>query len=299
MYVCPACDAPTGWSGHAVWTQDWRCPSCGAGVPVHDGIPCLAPTLIGSESGFDTALFDRLAGLEETNFWFVARAERIVALLRTHFPAARSVLEIGCGTGSLLLALEREVPGLSLTGSELHPEGLVHARRRLSPATTLMQMDARAIPAREEFDVIGAFDVIEHIADDLAVLRSMWSAVKRGGGIMLSVPQHMWLWSPFDTASRHERRYARTELQQKVESCGFRVVYTSSFNALLLPVMLVSRWRMRREAPGDDFDALSEMNVPNATNRALTATLRLENALAGGGIRWPVGGSRIVVAVKP
>jgi hypothetical protein len=115
---------------------------------------------------------------------------------------------------------------------------------------------------------------------------------------MLAVPQHMWLWSPFDTASKHERRYARTELQDKVEDCGFKVIHTSSFNAVLLPAMLLSRWNMRRTPASDTFDAFSEMNVPGALNVTLMAALRLENALTALGVRWPVGGSRFVVATK-
>ena len=64
-------------------------------------------------------------------------------------------------------------------------------------------MDARRIPFEDEFDVIGAFDVLEHIKEDEQVLVQMHRAVKSGGGIMLTVPQHMFLWSEQDVQAHH------------------------------------------------------------------------------------------------
>ena len=69
---------------------------------------------------------------------------------------------------------------------------------------------------RNEFDVIGAFDVLEHIADDELVLSQMHQAVRKGGGIILTVPQHSFLWSEIDEYSRHVRRYSVSELKLKL-----------------------------------------------------------------------------------
>ena len=80
-------------------------------------------------------------------------------------------------------------------------------------------MDARRIPYEAEFDVIGAFDVIEHIYEDAAVLQQMHRAVRPGGGIIVTVPQHRFLWSKQDEFSCHFRRYTRGELMSKV-SCA-------------------------------------------------------------------------------
>jgi SAM-dependent methyltransferase len=70
---------------------------------------------------------------------------------------------------------------------------------------------------RDEFDTIGAFDVIEHIEDDVGAMREIYRALKPGGGFMIIVPQHMFLWSRVDDLAFHKRRYARRELTAKLE----------------------------------------------------------------------------------
>jgi len=213
MWICPSCDAVALFQNEKPWPVDWRCMSCGRAVEHRCGVPCLAPELIGSRSGFDPGFFQDLLRIEAANFWFLNRGRLILRLLDEHFPASRSLLEIGCGTGSVLGAIQEHRPELCLIGSELHPEGIAIAGRRLGQGVTLLQFDARAIPAREEFDVVGAFDVIEHIPEDETVLRAMRTCLRPGGGAIVTVPQHPWLWSPFDDAAHHCRRYRRGELE--------------------------------------------------------------------------------------
>jgi SAM-dependent methyltransferase len=250
--------------------------------------------------GFDLQHFSTLVKFEQSNFWFVNRARLIAALIQKYFPRARDLLEIGSGTGSVLLALRTALPQLTLVGTELHSQGLAFARQRLGPGVVLLQMDARRIAARDEFDVIGAFDVIEHIAEDEHVLNEIFAALKRGGGTIITVPQHPWLWSPEDDAAFHQRRYARGELEAKVEKAGFRIWNSTSFNWLLLPVMVASRLVMiLRARHGIGREPLAELKMGNRLNRALSSLLRLEVNLTCAGVRWPVGGSRFVVAQRP
>src|SRR5436190_313610 len=82
----------------------------------------------------------------------------------------KGMVEIGCGTGYVLSAVEIARPDMSLVGSELFAEGAIFAAQRVT-AAEIVQMDARDMPFEAEFDVLGAFDVIEHIDDDERVLR--------------------------------------------------------------------------------------------------------------------------------
>ena len=134
---------------------------------------------------------------------------------------------------------------MRVAGSEVFREGLAFAANRM-PATELLQMDARKIPFVAEFDVIGAFDVLEHIEEDQEVLQQMHAAVKPGGGIIVTVPQHPWLWSGMDDYSFHKRRYTRAELTNKIKRAGFCPVWTTSFVTLLLPALMISRNRLKR-----------------------------------------------------
>jgi SAM-dependent methyltransferase len=301
MWCCPNCRAPAVFPDpRRPWPSDWTCDTCSFEAPLRDGIPCLAPTLIETVVGFDPKLFDRLAKVEDSNFWFVNRACLITALVRKHFLTAGRLLEIGCGTGSVLLALRDAFPQLVLTGSELHPEGLAFARRRLGPGVVLLQMDARRIPAVGEFDVIGAFDVIEHVVEDEQILNEIYAALKPAGCAIIAVPQHQWLWSPADDAAVHQRRYARGELEAKMQKSGFRVLRSTSFNSLLLPLMVASRLIMKqRSRHGVEIDPLQELQVAGWSNRALSALLGLEVSMTMAGLSWPVGGSRFVVAQRP
>jgi SAM-dependent methyltransferase len=115
----------------------------------------------------------------------------------------------------VLSGIERAFPHLALYGSEIFSAGLAYAARRLNSAE-LFQMDARQIPFENEFDVIGAFDVLEHVKDDGVVLQQMHQALCAGGGLLVTVPQHPLLWSHLDEYACHVRRYTRKELRRKV-----------------------------------------------------------------------------------
>ena len=85
MWLCPTCRQPAGAPDSAIpWGDGWSCTRCGTGVPQSDGIPCLAPGLIDTTEGFDPAFFEELVRYEDTNFWFVNRADLIA-----HVPAGR------------------------------------------------------------------------------------------------------------------------------------------------------------------------------------------------------------------
>lgn len=277
-----------------VWPLGWQCPICGHVVPQAEGIPMFAAELADTLSGFDPKYFEELSELEAEYFWFVARNELIVGLVDKFFPDARRFLEIGCGNGAVLRAIAESRRWERLVGSELHPAGLAHARKRLPPEVEFVQMDARNIPGIGVFDLTGAFDVIEHIADDEGVLRGMRAATQTGGGTIIAVPQHPWLWSDADDLAHHQRRYRRGELEAKLRRNGFEVLFSSSFTALLLPLMVASRLMRRGGQP--DADVFQEFRLNRHVNDAFIAILRAEVRLTVAGWKWPAGGSRIVVA---
>lgn len=252
-----------------------------------------APDAARVGDGYDPALYPDLAVLEDRSFWFQARNRLIVHVIQRLCSDFNSLLEIGCGTGQVLRAIGAAFPAAHLSGSELFVEGLAFARRRV-PAAHLMQMDATRIPFTSEFDVIGAFDVVEHIRDDEVVLSEIHRALKPNGKIILSVPQHPWLWSSQDELAHHVRRYRRGELERKLERCGFRIAYSTSFVALLLPAMAASRIG-RRSRSGD---ALQDLRVAPSINALFARIMQVELAMLRIGVRFPLGGSRFVVGSR-
>ena len=231
--------------------------------------------------------------VQHGSFWFRARNRLLQDLASRWFSDAKTVLEVGCGTGYVLAGLQEALPNARMVGSEIYANGLEYASKRLGDAVDLYQMDARAIPFSAEFDLIAACDVLEHIDVDEPVLGEMYRALKPGGGLLLTVPQHPFLWSRVDEIAFHKRRYRRTELQEKCRHAGFRVVAQTSFVSSLLPLMMAQRLIAGRRA---DYDAIVEMTMPYWLDRLLEGALTLERMLIALGMRLPLGGSRIVVA---
>jgi SAM-dependent methyltransferase len=254
----------------------------------------FAPDLADTVSGMDPRNFEALSKVEAEHFWFVVRNELIVGLINKFFPDARRFLEVGCGNGAVLRAIAQYRSWERLVGSELHPSGLAYARKRLPSEVEFVQMDARNIPGVGVFDLTGAFDVIEHIADDEGVLRGIREVTRTGGGAIIAVPQHPWLWSHADDVAHHQRRYRRGELEEKLLRNGFEILFSSSFTALLLPLMAASRLAGRGKQTDDDV--MREFTLNRPINHLFIAILRAEIGMTLAGWRWPAGGSRIVVA---
>ena len=287
MKVCLSC------KGRFV-AEGWQCPRCHR-EPAGGHFLLFAPELATSNDGFEAASFEHLARLEPTSFWFRSRNRLVVQLVRRHFPSAGSLLEIGCGTGFVLVGLHEARPELRVAGSDLYVDALEFAARRL-PDARLYQMDCRQIPFEEEFDVVCAFDVLEHVDEDDLVLEEMFKAARSGGGVIISVPQHPRLWSAGDDFAHHKRRYGRRGLVTKMRRAGFVVAQVTSFVGFLLPLMAVSR-AFRRD--GRTYDPEGEYRAPRVVDRALEGVLEAERWMIGRGVSIPAGGSLVVVARKP
>jgi SAM-dependent methyltransferase len=174
------------------------------------------------------------------------------------------------------------------------------ARRRPQvrrAAAGARQPAAANIPFRDEFDAIGCFDVLEHIADDSRVLQQCFLAVRPGGGVVLTVPQHPSLWSAADEYAGHVRRYTRAGIVGKVVAAGFRPLAVTSFVSLLFPLMAAARRRRRRLDAA--YDPGAELEVRRLANLLLERALDFERLLIRLGARFPFGGSLLLVAEKP
>lgn len=289
MIVCPKC-------GSAIIDLAGSCGDCGFVPERIDGFVAWSPELARSNSGFNAQDFGGLARAEAEHFWFRARNRIILWALAKYFPDASSLMEVGCGTGFVLSGIAGQFPGMRLVGSEIYTSGLAFAAQRL-PEAELVQMDARNLPYVAEFDVVAAFDVIEHIEEDELVLQNIHRAIKPGGGCLITVPQHMWLWSAVDEQACHQRRYDVAELHAKVSAAGFQIVRSTSFVSFLLPVMAFSRF-LQKDTPDNKADATEGLKISPLLNAMFFRLLSLESRLIKMGLNFPLGGSRLIVARK-
>jgi SAM-dependent methyltransferase len=245
--------------------------------------------------GFPTEAFECLSRIEPGHYWFESRNRLIVWAIGRYCRGARTLLEVGCGTGFVLQGIDKTFPSLLLTASDAMPGGLAIAATRV-PTAVLIQQDARALDAVERFDIVCAFDVLEHIVEDEDVLRRMFRATTPGGRILITVPQHPQLWSRTDTYARHLRRYRRHDLIARIRRAGFMPLRVTSFVSLLLPVLAVSRWA---DAVRPGWCSGREDSVPRLINTVLRAVLSIERQAIRCGVSWPAGGSLLAVARKP
>ena len=249
-----------------------------------------------ASAGFDPRYFSQLAVLEERNFWFLSRNVLIVWAMREWARPGDRFLEIGCGTGFALKAIAEFFPDMQQTGSDLFPEALECAQRRV-PGARFISCDAKKMSFQAEFDCIGAFDVLEHIDDDCTAINNLFAALSPSGLLLITVPQHAWLWSQSDEAAFHCRRYEPGQLEKMLTGAGFEIVRSTSFMFLLLPLMTLSRFIPKSSRK--DFDPFSELRLPVIVSRIFLLINQLEIAAIKLGIDLPVGGSRLIAARKP
>jgi SAM-dependent methyltransferase len=263
---------------------------------MNGNMPIFSPDLAQNSHGYNVSFFALFAPQEAVHFWFRVRNSLIIWALGKYGARVASFMEIGCGTGFVLQGIASCFPQISLVGSEICPEGMAFAAERIKGRGEIMQMDARHIPFVAEFDAVGAFDVIEHIEEDDVVLQQIYRALKSDGLLLLTVPQHRWLWTATDANACHVKRYSMRELHNKVTLAGFTIVRSTSFVSSLLPFMLISRLFKREKT--ENAELLTEFRINPILNRIFEAFLRLELWLIRRGVSFPVGSSRLIVAAK-
>jgi 2-polyprenyl-3-methyl-5-hydroxy-6-metoxy-1,4-benzoquinol methylase len=250
-------------------------------------------------SAFDAAGIQRLVAAEDRHFWFRARNESIAALVRApiqELPDGFRVLEVGCGSGNVLRVLQRLVAGRgTVEGLELSDEAATVARLRTGLTVTSGYLSD--LPSDASFDIIAAFDVLEHIADERAVLSQVRDRLRPDGRLIITVPAHSGLWSAFDVASGHKRRYTISRLSRALRGSGFAVEYATYFMSLLYPPM----WLQRRLFARHDSDMAavldSDFRIVPGLNQLAYQVLRQEAHLIRARRRLPMGTSIAAIAM--
>jgi SAM-dependent methyltransferase len=250
-----------------------------------------------SPSGYDAKHFEKLIEVEDRHFWFVSRNRMLATMLEelTVADTAR-VLEIGIGTGNTLRALENAFPRATLVGVDLFEEGLAAARSRTR--AHLVRANIERLPFRREFNLIGAFDVLEHVEDDRVAFTDIRRLLTPDGYLVLTVPACARLWSRFDSDSHHFRRYEPDQLRQRLIAAGFVVERLTYFFAALYPVLRILRSVSDRLPERKDAASpvARELRIVPVVNGAAMAILAVEARLASAGFRLPIGTSLLAIA---
>ena len=260
------------------------------------------------ENSYDPAYFEPLFKAEEKHFWFTAR-NKVIGSITANLLKGRKgpsrILEIGCGTGNVLREWVKLEPSPDLVcGMDLFSEGLLIANKRVS--CSFVQADLESPPFRRSFNLIGLFDVLEHIPDDQGVLDSLGAMLAEDGSVLITVPAFPSLWSYFDVASHHVQRYKVEDLRAKVTAAGFSVEFISYYMMTIFPVV----WLQRKLAGSNQLNqaddnpdavrslALNELKIIPVLNGVLKFILSLEAKWIQRFHKLPFGTSIVVVARK-
>ncbi len=221
-------------------------------------------------------IYDQMAQLDELHWWYRARRDVLEALIRrsVDLPAGARLLEVGCGTGHNLAMLQRFG---HVDAIELDPAARAIAERRLGrPVSDARLPELEGIP-RSHYDLIGAFDVIEHIDDDVAAVSALAACLKPGGKLVVAVPAHQWMWSAHDELNHHKRRYSKRSLRRLIEGSPLQLQAIGYFNSLLFPVAVAARFAGKLTGRGGGGETLP----PKPINWAFEKVFGAERYLAG------------------
>lgn len=210
-----------------------------------------------SSREFDVSDPEVVAMLEESqqsHFWFAARNRQILDFLRRDgLTPPRRILEVGCGTGTVLAALVGA--GYEMAGVEMHPR-LARLAAASNPANRIYSLDIEAPPTEflrlAPFDGVGLFDVVEHIARPETLLRACAALVRPGGLLIGTVPALQALWSDYDSFGGHRLRYDRRLIRSLFQRAGLPAPRVSYFFQSLLPGILIQRMVIGRNRGSGD-----------------------------------------------
>jgi SAM-dependent methyltransferase len=229
----------------------------------------------------DDVIYDRLYAMEDAHWWFRGRRAVIWSLLRHAQPTTPArILDAGCGTGRNLM----EFAGLgTVTGVEPSASAVEFCRRR--GLTNVVDAPVEQLPFEDGvFEMVFAFDVLEHLDDDVTGIRELRRVATANGWFVATVPAYQWLWSQHDETHQHRRRYT---LRANVSAAGWRPRFATYFNTLLLPPIAAVR-AFRRNAGDDDASTDYEL-TSGPLNRVLAAPMRFEARAIAHGMRLPAG----------
>jgi SAM-dependent methyltransferase len=213
--------------------------------------------------------------IQKKHWWFTSKKEIILDTIAryTNLKPESAILDIGCGSGLMLNALE-EIGNTS--GMDMSDDAIQFSQEIFKGSIKKGFLPNNVPYPENQFDLITALDVIEHIDDDVQSLRTIRSLLTQNGTAIITVPAYMFLWSHFDELNEHKRRYTLPELKDKLELADLRIEKISYYNTLLFPIAYL----VRKLNNLLGRDGASDIDMPGkSVNTILTKIFSSEKSL--------------------
>jgi len=234
--------------------------------------------------------------LEKKHWWFVGRREIILTLIRRYYHDKKQIkiLEIGCSGGPLLNLLVSQGYA-QVFGIDISKKAVQLCKESGFKNVFLMDGTEPHFDG-EEFDLIIASDVLEHIQDDEKAVKEWRRLLKKKGVIICFVPAFKFLWSKHDEDNDHCRRYTKKELENTFTNNDFKIIRSSYWNIALFLPTLFYRFLTKTFFKESLIHQLKESNY--ALNYLLRKLLSMENFFLNIGVNYPIGISVFAIAKK-
>lgn len=227
-------------------------------------------------------------------WWYQARSELLQAALEPYVGTPQRLLDVGSADGpsvSWLRGRAEHHVSLDIDPRGLEPGGICGSALQLPFADGV-------------FDVVAAFDVIEHCEPESVALSEVARVLAPGGRLLMSVPAYQWAWSNHDDWNHHHRRYTRKRAVAAVSAAGLEVQRATYAFAATFPLFAVSRLGNRIKQRGKPVPPLPAGAVPplpevsRVAERILLGAAGVDRTLLRQR-NLPFGSSVVLAAVRP
>ena len=237
--------------------------------------------------------FEAMMAAEE-HWWYRSRRTIVDAALDgLELPPSARILDVGCGSGRMLDELAHRG---AVTGIDIRPEAIAATRARGHADAYVGRAEQSGL-ASDDYDLVTAFDVVEHTADDRQTLAELLRVTRPDGALLVTVPAYQALWSHHDVVNEHYRRYTSRSLAASATVAGWRVAHSTYFFSYLLGPAAAMR-KLERLRSRDAHDLGSDLDyLPSRSllARMLEAPSLAEAAIIRAGRRIPAGLSLLMI----
>lgn len=241
--------------------------------------------------------FNTYYNLERSHWWFKARLEILESLLDLYLVKEKKnikILNTGVATGATTKMLEKYG---NVTSLEYDQECCNFLKNELN--IDVINGSLTQLPFKKEsFDLVCAFDVIEHIKQDDLAIDEIKRVLKKNGTFCLTVPAFNFLWSEHDIINHHFRRYTSSKLAKKITNRGMTVSYKTYFNFFLFTPILIIRFfasKMKKKSGKSDFETYKQNSF---LSNILFNIFRFEKWFIKQKKSFPFGVSIIITGIK-
>lgn len=244
----------------------------------------------------DSAYYYQYYEQERAHWWFKIRGQIIRDQLELlDLPSNSKILNIGAATYKSTELLDNFG---HVTSIEFDEDCCKFVREKLNKQI----QEGSILDLKFEnnyFDLVCAFDVIEHVEDDDTAIKEMQRVCKQDGILFITVPAFKFLWSKHDEINHHYRRYRLKELKKQVRRRSLKIMYSSYFNTILFPFISLFRFYLnifkKNAETKSDFDNFDSKNL---SNNVFAFLFNLERPLLKKRLCFPFGVSCLILCKK-